>query len=94
MVTRRGNHQRHLNPLDGPRYQRFLHALDVVLEGIEAGRFPARPPERDPFIAYRACRYCDPDGLGTREARRNWERTRLVAELAAYQQLVEGAWSP
>lgn len=64
--------------------------LATIVDGIEHGVFPARPTasSSDPFIR---CRYCDPDGLGVTDRRREWERKRLDPAVAAYAELAEPA---
>jgi RecB family exonuclease len=70
------------------------HALDaalrVIVSGIDAGHFPARPPEPG-FSLFTECEYCDPDGLGTADTHRAWLRKREVAELADYLALIGAA---
>lgn len=91
MISARGDHRLLHNPLDQARYQRFVSVLETVVSEIEAGRFPARPdPARGGYIA---CPYCDPDGLGTVEAYRNWQQTKQAAELADYVGLIETIWA-
>ena len=63
-------------------------ALGVVLDGIRAGRFPLRP-ESPGFRTHVACEYCDPDGLGTTNAYRRWERLRSHPDLRTYLTQVE-----
>jgi len=62
--------------------------LATIVDGIEHGVFPARPTasSSDPYVR---CRYCDPDGLGVTDRRREWERKRDDPALAAYAQLAE-----
>ena len=57
--------------------------LSRVIEGIEAGIFPAIP---DPpgYQHYIRCRYCQPDGLGTGERWPEWERKRHDERLARW----------
>jgi RecB family exonuclease len=62
-------------------------ALRVIIDGIDAGHFPARPPEPG-WAFYTECEYCDPDGLGTTDTHRAWVRKRDDAELADYVALV------
>jgi RecB family exonuclease len=64
--------------------------LATIVDGIENGVFPARPTasSSDPFIR---CRYCDPDGLGVTDRRREWDRKRYDPALAAYAELAEPA---
>lgn len=63
-------------------------ALAAIVDGIEAGRFPAHP---DPSATrlWVSCPTCDPDGLGTVDLRRQWERKRHDPALSPYAQLVE-----
>ncbi len=90
MISARGDHRLLHNPLDQSRYERFVSVLETVVHEIEAGRFPARPdPARGGYIA---CHYCDPDGLGTVEAYRNWQQTKQAAELSDYVGLIETTW--
>lgn len=65
----------------------FTEALAVIADGIEGGMFPPRPepPVFRPFIA---CRYCDPDGMGTADGYRRWLHKRHDPRLAAYVRLV------
>ncbi|MDP9452558.1 MAG: PD-(D/E)XK nuclease family protein, partial [Actinomycetota bacterium] len=62
--------------------------LSTVVAGIEAGVFPPHPVAAStaPWVA---CPACDPDGLGTTELRRQWERKRADPGLAAYAELAE-----
>jgi len=62
-------------------------ALRVIVSGIDAGHFPARPPEPG-FSLFTECEYCDPDGLGTTDTHRAWVRKRDVPELADYVALI------
>lgn len=68
--------------------QRFRDVLQVIVDGIGAGLFPAHPdaPSGAPFVS---CACCDPDGLGTGERRRAWERKRLDPALRGYIGLAE-----
>jgi hypothetical protein len=64
-------------------------ALRAVVDGIEAGVFPGHPAPPGGRPGYVPCRYCDPDGLGTRDRWREWERKRDAPELAGYIALVD-----
>ncbi len=57
-------------------------------EFIEAGIFVANPPPPgpSPFVS---CAFCDPDGMGTADAWRAWERKYGAPELAPYRSLLE-----
>jgi len=62
--------------------------LAAIVEGIESGRFPAHP-EASATNVFVSCRTCDPDGLGTVDLRRQWERKRFDPALEPYAQLAE-----
>ena len=50
-------------------------AIHTIVTGIEAGLFPPHPEESGKsWTQWIDCPHCDPDGLGTGDARRAWER--------------------
>jgi hypothetical protein len=68
-------------------------AMATIVDGIEGGLFAPHPepPGTSPFVD---CHACDPDGLGTGELRRAFERKLFDPALAAYVALIgadEGA---
>lgn len=82
-------------PLTDAVLDRFREVLAGIVDGIEAGVFVARPPERSTGRpGHVACPACDPDGLGSRERRRAWERKRDDPRLAAYRRLAEPEPAP
>lgn len=62
-------------------------AMAAIVEGIEAGVFAPHPKPHDtsPFVD---CHACDPDGLGTTEVLRAWERKLDDPVLAGYLGLI------
>jgi RecB family exonuclease len=62
--------------------------LATIVDGIEQGQFLARPTASasDPYVR---CRYCDPDGLGVAERRREWDRKRDDPLVRPYADLAE-----
>ncbi len=68
---------------------RIEDVLAVIVDGIERGVFCARPAEETSWRGWVDCAYCDPDGLGTRDRRLEWERKRHAPELAGYLALAE-----
>jgi hypothetical protein len=68
--------------------QTTVAVVDVIVRGIEGGVFPPRPKELSTFL-WVDCHTCDPDGLGTAELRKQWERKRSDPALAAYAELAE-----
>ena len=66
---------------------RVGETLATIVEGIERGAFPARPDASGtPWVT---CPYCDPDGLGVADLRRDWERKRNHPAIAAYAGMAE-----
>jgi RecB family exonuclease len=63
--------------------------LGEIVDGIEGGVFPARPAAGGSTAIYIDCEFCDPDGLGTIELRKQWERKRHDPALARYAALAE-----
>jgi RecB family exonuclease len=61
--------------------------LATVASCIERGVFPARPTAT--ATSWTDCEFCDPDGLGATQLRRQWERKRADPALAVYADLAE-----
>jgi RecB family exonuclease len=61
--------------------------LATIVDGIERGAFPARPDAT--YSPWVTCPYCDPDGLGVADLRREWERKRDDPAIAAYAGIAE-----
>lgn len=75
-------------PLTPPVAARIDEVLTTIVDGIAGGVFPQHPdPEK--FSVYTACRYCDPDDLGTRDRRRDWEHKAGSPELRTYLRLAD-----
>ena len=57
--------------------------LRAIVDGIERGVFPCRlDPPSSWHSSWRT--FADPDGRGTRDRYREWERKREAPEVAAY----------
>lgn len=82
-VSARGEWNRIGYPLTDEVLVQLRETLQVVADGITSGVFPMRPPEPvwRPWIE---CEYCDPDGLGTADHHREWERIRTDPALRDY----------
>jgi hypothetical protein len=87
-VSSKGKFRRIGYPVTDAVLARVCATLDTIVRGIEAGVFASHPTETSssPWIE---CAPCDPDGLGTTELRRAWERKRSSAALAPYADLAE-----
>ena len=65
-----------------------LAAVGSVVDGIGAGLFPLHPEEPGwkPWVS---CPYCEPDGMGTKDQWRDWQRKQRDPALARYLDLVD-----
>ena len=68
--------------------QQVLEAVGAVVDGIGAGLFPMHPEEPGwkPWVS---CRYCEPDGMGTKDQWRDWQRKQRDPALGTYLDLIE-----
>ncbi len=82
----RGKDRRVGYEVDGPVDTAFTDTVRTIVDGIEAGVFPLVPdePAPSPFIA---CHFCDPDGMGTTDRWREWERKYDAPQLAGFRSL-------
>lgn len=88
-VTRKGEFRRVGYDVTDEVLQRTSAVLGAIVEGIETGVFPPRPGVHTSTRFFIECDACDPDGLGTTELRRQWERKRHDPAMAGYAQLAE-----
>lgn len=82
----RGNNQRIGYAVDAPVDETYADTLRAIVDGIETGVFPALPPEPAP-TPFVLCPYCDPDGMGTTDRWREWERKYDSPEMAVLHRL-------
>ena len=87
-VTRGGEGQRIRHEVTAEVEASLTRTLRSVADGIRGGLFPMRPPDK-PSYGFVQCAYCDPDGLGTAEQYREWERIRTDPALRDYVGTVE-----
>jgi hypothetical protein len=86
-VSERGGFVRRGYDVDDGVATRVTGTLGTIVAGIERGLFTPHPIEDwGPFVS---CPWCDPDGLGVSELRRQWERKRSDPAVAPYADLVE-----
>jgi ATP-dependent helicase/nuclease subunit B len=87
-VSTKGRFKRIGYPVSDDVLARVCRTMGTIVAGIEAGVFASHPTEvsSSPRIE---CAACDPDGLGTTELRRAWERKRFSPGLAPYAELTE-----
>jgi hypothetical protein len=87
-VTSRGRFRRIGYDVTDEVLERTREVLALIVESIEGGVFPPHPAELSTFFRI-DCHVCNPDGLGTAELRKQWERKRHDPALAAYAALAE-----
>jgi hypothetical protein len=87
-VSKKGRFQRWGYAVSPDVVERVGEAMQTIVTGIEHGVFVPHPgpPSTSPWPE---CEYCDPDGLGTGELRRQWLRKAEHPQLAAYVALAE-----
>jgi RecB family exonuclease len=67
----------------------FVETLTKMVEGIEAGVFPAHPGKRnDHQKSFENCHYCAYDALCARDRDRAWKRKIDALEIAPYIELI------
>ena len=86
-VSERGGFARKGYLVDEAVLAHVTTTLGVIVDGIERGAFPAHPVES--FAPFVICPYCDPDGMGVSDLRRDWERKRDDPAVAPYAELAE-----
>jgi hypothetical protein len=88
-VTTRGDFARVGYDVSDDILDQATTVLGEIVDGIEHGVFAPRPALVGSTFIFIDCDICDPDGLGTVELRRQWERKRHDPALARYAQLAE-----
>lgn len=86
--TERGQFRPREVDVDAEAEDRFTTVVATLVESMHAGLFPAVParPDGRPFVE---CPFCDPDGLGTAQRRREWERKRTDPRVASLVAVLE-----
>ena len=88
-ISERGGFRTVGYDLSDPVLDRLHQTLEVMIDGIEDGLFPARPGKSD-RDSFENCRYCDFDAICPSQRDRQWDRVRHAPELADYVALSEG----
>jgi len=92
-VTARGDFKRTGYEITLEVLDQTTHALGEIVSGIEDGVFAAHPSALSTFF-WVECHVCNPDGLGTAELRKQWERKRHDPALQRYAALAEPLEEP
>ena len=80
--------------VDDQLMDRFDNVVNMIVSGIRSGVFPGHAEIGDDRGGYTVCPYCDPDGLGTAEVRRDWLHKRTDSALTGFAALVEPEATP
>ena len=89
-VSRRGGFVSVGYAVDVATEKRVLATVGAIVDGIGAGLFPLHP-EKPGWRQRVPCWFCEPDGLGTRDVWRDWERKRTHPGLIGYTDLIASA---
>lgn len=92
-ATTRGEFKRAGYDVTSEVLQTTAEVLDVIVRGVEGGVFPPHPDARS-TVPWVDCHVCDPDGLGTAELRKQWDRKRDDPALREYARLAEPVDDP
>ena len=87
-VTSRGEFKRAGYDVTPEVLEEATHVLAEIVTGIESGVFAPRPSALSTYF-WIECHACNPDGLGTAELRKQWDRKRFDPALARYAALAE-----
>jgi ATP-dependent helicase/nuclease subunit B len=92
-TSRRGEFRHIGYPVTADVVQRVSTTVGRIVEGIEAGVFPAHPTAQSTSI-FVECAYCDPDALGVTALRRDMDRKRADPTLSGFFALVDPGDDP
>jgi hypothetical protein len=84
-VSEKGKFTRVTYQLDPEVLDRFGEVVSVLVDGIDAGRFPARPGRDDSN-----CTYCSFQAMCPGDRQDAWDRVRAAPELEGYVALTQG----
>jgi hypothetical protein len=87
-VTTKGEFKRVGYDITDDVLERTTEVLGQIVHGIESGVFAPHPAELSTYHRI-DCHACNPDGLGTAELRKQWERKRHDPGLVGYAELAE-----
>ena len=76
--------------MDPQYFERFNEVVRSITHGIDSGVFVGFVRPGDDRAGFTPCPYCNPDGIGTADISRQWQRKRADAELAGFAGLAEG----
>ena len=78
-------------PVDGSSEEvraRLGEVVSGIVSGIRSGVFPAHPGERNAFLGFENCGFCEFDSLCPSRRDRIWESKRSHPVLSGYRELI------
>ena len=90
-ITERGEFK--YNPVDWDERNtaRFEDAINLIVDNVRAGRFPANPGGDHHRARAANCAFCSFDAICPVDRRRHWDQVKHDPQLADYLELAEGA---
>ncbi len=79
--------------MDEQYFERFDEVVRSIADGIDSGVFVGYVRAGDDRAGFTPCPYCDPDGIGTGDIARQWQRKRADSGLAGFVGLAEAPLS-
>ncbi len=89
-ITERGEFKYNPVDWDEANVERFEHAINLIVNNVRAGRFPANPGGDHHRATAANCAYCSFDAICPVDRRRHWDQIKLDPQLADYVELSEG----
>ena len=71
-------------------FERFDEVVKSITRGIDSGVFIGYVQQDEDHMGFTPCPYCNPDGIGTTEILRQWQRKRTDSGLDGFARLAEG----
>ncbi len=89
-ITERGKFQYNAVEWNRENTDRFERAINLIVNHVRAGRFPANPGGEHRDARGEHCAFCSFDAICPVDRRRRWEQIQLDPQLADYVGLTEG----
>ena len=89
-ITRRGEFKYNSVDWDEENVQRFEEAINLIVENIRAGHFPANPGTDLHRATPEHCGYCSFDAICPADRSTHWQQIKLDPRLTDYVRLSEG----
>ena len=89
-ITERGEFRYNPVAWDRQNTERFEYAVNLIMDNIGAGRFPANPGGDHHRASAANCAFCSFDAICPVDRRRHWDQVKLDPQLTDYVELSEG----